>query len=192
MAKSDLVTKQSVLDLLQELFCKYNVGFKPEGDIECWGFNADVPKSINDLPKDYDVDKVLQNIDEGQSLNIPHQGYCINKDIVKTMVCEGWIHNPEYTSPNQIKTDIDNAIYFMNRFNFCGRNCIERDCETCVRYNVKKLVIISLDFYRHIADIFTQLDCLIDKCNTVEEQQCYQTIKDLLQNLNNHSIDVSI
>ena len=56
MAKSDLVTKQSVLDLLQELFCKYNVGFKPEGDIECWGFNADVPKSINDLPKDYDVE----------------------------------------------------------------------------------------------------------------------------------------
>lgn len=191
MANSDLVTKQSVLDTLKNLFEKYDVGYKPDGDLECWGFSADVPQSIANLPKNYDIGKVLRTIDEGQSLNIPHQGYCINKNIVKSMVSDGWVDKPTYESPDKITTDIDNAIYFIQRFNFCG-SCKDQNCDSCARHNVKKLAIASLDFYRHIADIFTKIDYLSDKATTSEEKQSYQNIKDLLKEINDHSIDISI
>lgn len=191
MANSDLVTKKSVLDVLEKLFVKYNVGYRPDGDLECWGFSADVPQSIESLPKSYDLNQVLTNIDEGQSLNIPHQGYCINKDIVKTIVSDGWIDKPTYTHPDQLTTEIDRAIYFIQKFNFCGK-CKDQNCNTCGRHNAKKEALIALDFYRHIADLFTKLDSWINEASTSEEKKCYENVKMLLHELNDHSSDISL
>jgi len=188
MSKSDLVTKKTVLDTLEQLFTKYHVAFKPEGNLDSFGFGSEVPQAINNLDPDYDVDKVLTDLSVGQSLLVPHRGYCINKDIAKQIIEDGWKIQPEYGSPDDFKEDVANAIYFIKRFNFCGA-CDNRHCDECGRYNAKKYALIALDFYSHISDIFTKLDELQDKAKSDEERDRYGEIQKLIDRIHDHSMD---
>lgn len=186
MSKLDLVTKDSVLKITEKMFDKYHVGYKPYGTAEEWGFCADLPQQIEALPLDYDVDGVIKDIETGNLLNIPHQGYCINKDSVISTIQNGWTKEDEQIDIKSLDDEIDRAIHFVKKFSFCG-SCRYKNCKECGRYNAKHQSLVALDLYRHVVDLYKKLDEKSELSISEDIKQIYDEIKDEIQKIMNYS-----
>lgn len=58
---SDLISRQTVLEALRNVFDKYNLSWNPS-EKRSGDFAGEVPRVINNIPTAYDVDKVVEQI----------------------------------------------------------------------------------------------------------------------------------
>lgn len=59
---NDLISRSKVLDLLYKIFEKYNMTTDKTSDLKSFG--TDVFKAIKDMPRDYDVCKVVDVLED--------------------------------------------------------------------------------------------------------------------------------
>lgn len=78
---NDLISRNEVLSALEKVFEKYNISFNSGSG----GFSDEVPKAIKSIPTAYDVDKVVEQVEEYAHSEIckSHNGcpYRNNEDI---------------------------------------------------------------------------------------------------------------
>lgn len=190
MAQSDLLTKRSVMNVLHQLFAKYKMAFKPEGDEDVFGFCAEVPKTIESMSPEYDVDTVIESIQSGQSLNIPNYGYCMNKDLAIQIIRSGLDGvDTSYDKPATLSDDLDKAIAFLSLKSFCHEDCAGKNCINCNRYKAKKNAMIGLNFYRKAEDLLTRIAYLKTHANSDEGRRCYAEVEEMLQEAYNYAND---
>lgn len=60
----DLISRQEVIDVLEKTFERYRMAWSPNKEEDYGGFASAVPKAINDIPTAYDVDKVVEEIQQ--------------------------------------------------------------------------------------------------------------------------------
>lgn len=182
MAQYDLLTKKTVLNLIENLFAKYLIDYKPGGDIETFGFNAELPQAIEALPSEFDVASVIKDIEDGQSLNIPHQGYCINKDLVIRMITDAArnIGTSEVKSVGYLD-ELDKAIQFLSLQSFCVEDCWGKNCMNCNRFKAKKNAMIALNYFRQVEAMRAYIHKLKAEATSEEQKECYSNIEDMLQ-----------
>lgn len=190
MAQSDLVTKRSVLKILSNLFAKYKMPYKPSGNDESFGFCAEAPQAIEALAPEYDLETVIQTIKDGQSLNIPNYGYCINKDLVIDLMRNGLSGmNTTYDKPENLSDEIDIAIAFFKLRSLCDDNCMGLDCTQCNRYKAKRTALIGLNFYRKAEDMLTRIAYLKDHEENESVKSCYEEIEKMMKDAYDYAND---
>lgn len=191
MAQSDLLTRRSVMDTIKKLFFKYKMAYKPESDPEKDGFAAELPQVISQMTPEYDVEQVIQNIKDGQSLNIPHQGYCINKDMVIDIVKAGLEGvDTSYDKPEHLSDDIDKAISWFALHSICRQDCVGKNCIDCVIYHAKKNAIIALNFYNQVENMLTRIQYLKEHSSD-DAQLAYSEVEKLFKEAYDYANDRS-
>lgn len=99
---NDLISRSKVLDLLYKIFEEYNMTTDKTSDLKSFG--TDVFKAIKDMPTDYDVCKVVEELEK-----------------IKGLACDGKSCSEcEYTSDcfngeQSEKVAIDKAIEIVNQ-----------------------------------------------------------------------------
>ena len=63
----DLISRQEVIDVLEKTFEKYKMAWSPNKEEDRGGFASAIPKAINDIPAAYNVDKVIEQLEEKKS-----------------------------------------------------------------------------------------------------------------------------
>lgn len=190
MTNFDLVTKKSVLELIEVILAKYGIDYKPGGEIETYGLSAELPQAIECLPPEFDVSSVIQNIQDGESLNIPHRGYCINKDTVIRMITDAamMIGSPA-AKPITLLDDIDKAIQFLSLQTFCVDDCWGTNCKNCNRYKAKQNAMIALNYFRKAEEKISLIHKLKAESTSIEEREVYSKIEDMFKDVWEYSHD---
>lgn len=190
MAQSDLVTKRTIMKVLQELFDKYKMNLKIEGTEEIYGFCSEAPQAIEALDPEYDVDSVISNIQSSELLNIPHHGYCINADTVIQLVRDGVDGiDTSYKKPEGLSDDLDRAISFFALRSLCDEDCLGRNCINCNVYKAKKNAMIGLNFYKQAEEMLIRIKYLKDNSSDPSKIECYSEIEEMLQSAYDYAND---
>lgn len=81
---NDLIERKEVISVLKEVFKKYNIGFKNGQG----GFADAVPSAIEAIPTVYDVDKVVERLEDMRLKREEQLRACADNDIADYFRCK--------------------------------------------------------------------------------------------------------
>lgn len=83
---SDLISRQAVLEVLESVFNRYRMAWNPEKQEDYGGFASAVPNAIKSIPTAYDVDKVVEQLEENAYEHYSREyGMCTAVDLESTI-----------------------------------------------------------------------------------------------------------